>query len=57
MMIDTCPNCDADLELAKHHSYYDYAADFQMNCPKCEALLNVDVHAEPIFYVTEEESK
>ena len=53
-MIDTCPNCDADLELIKYHDLYDYAADFQMNCPKCEALLNIDVQADPVFYVTEE---
>ena len=53
-MIDTCPNCDADLELGKYHSNFDYATEFQMTCPKCEELLNVQVEAEPVFYVTGE---
>lgn len=53
-MIDTCPNCDADLELARYHSVYDYATEFQATCTNCEALLNVQVEAEPVFHVTEE---
>ena len=53
--IDRCPNCKADLDLAKYHSYYDYANEFQATCTKCEALLNVEVEAEPVFHVTEEQ--
>ena len=55
MALDECPNCDADLELAKYHSNYGYAMEFQVHCPKCEALLNVQVEAEPVFHVTEEQ--
>lgn len=55
MMIDTCPRCDADLELARYHSNYDYATEFQVTCPKCEALLNVQVEVEPVFHVAEDD--
>ena len=54
-MIDECPNCEADLELAQYHSNYDYAIEFQTTCPKCETLLNVQVETEPVFHVTEEQ--
>ena len=52
--IDRCPNCEADLELAKYHSYYDYANEFQATCTNCEALLNVQVEMDPIFVVEEQ---
>ena len=54
MAIDECPNCDADLDLVRYHSNHDYAINFQMECPNCETLLNVEVTAEPVFHVTEE---
>ena len=52
MAIDECPNCDAELYLARYHSDHDYEMNFELICPACETLLVVDVTAEPVFHVT-----
>ena len=54
MAIDECPNCGADLELDRYHSYHDYEMKFQTECPKCETPLSVEVETTPVFMVTED---
>lgn len=45
-----CPYCDEEIGEAVHHTWAgDFLNWFEMKCPKCKQMLEIDVESEPVF--------
>ena len=49
-MTTFCPYCDKEIEDAVYNTWAgDFLNWFQMKCPGCGQMLEIDVEGEPVF--------
>jgi hypothetical protein len=58
MRLEECPKCEYDLTDACEQEYSgSYLDEFEMECPKCGAMLAVFVEYDPIFWCSVSEGE
>lgn len=58
-MATFCPHCDKEIGDAIHHTWWvkDFLKRFEMKCPGCEQMLEIDVESEPVFLLHKKSDK
>jgi endogenous inhibitor of DNA gyrase (YacG/DUF329 family) len=47
---ERCPHCEQKIHIAEMWQRHgDYSTDWQVDCPKCGKVIQVDVHSVPEF--------
>jgi len=54
--MEICPHCDGLVNVyAEFAGGGDYSCNFEMECPKCEKVFDVEVETVPEFHLTKKE--
>ena len=57
MTTGLCPHCGLVIDdwLYRYFYHHDFPTMFELDCPRCLGVIDVDVESEPVFVCTKRE--